>query len=144
MELLRAAQAISDRAVSEAIAIGQDVMVETVLSSAKFRPLVERALLAGFEFGFVYVTVGSAALNIARVSERVAEGGHDVPSELVEARRVRSAEIMPWFAARAGVGLVLDNTGASYLPLAEKRRGDPIWRTLRPASLSALGLRLHE
>ena len=115
-------------------------MVETVLSSTKFQLPVLRALKAGFEFGFVYVTVRSADLNVERVADRVAEGGHDVPEDRIRARRVRSAEAVAWFAARATQGLVVDNTASDPLLLAEKKRGEPNWLPAQPELLRILGL----
>lgn len=142
LALLRAAQALSDGQVDRAIKDGTSVMVETVLSSDKFQQPVEAAIGAGFRFGFVYVTVTSADLNAARVRNRVARGGHDVPLELIRARRERSHAAAFWFAQRANVGLVFDNSGAAPALLAEKRDGDAAWRIFDPERITALGLHL--
>ena len=64
----------------------QTVGVETVLSTGKYRPLVEAAKAGGFEIRLIYVMLRSPKLNVERVRLRVARGGHDVPREKVETR----------------------------------------------------------
>lgn len=117
-------------------------MVETVLSSDKFQLPVLRALKAGFDFGFVFVTVASADLNTARVQHRVATGGHDVPEDRIRQRRVRSHANATWFADRATTGLVYDNSAQPPVPLAYKMRGSPAWHLHDPIRLAQLGIAL--
>lgn len=142
LDLLRSAQDKSDGLIDQAITAGQTVMVETVLSSAKFELRVARALKAGLLFGFVYVTLKSAKLNVARVRERVLHGGHDVPPDRILARRARSHAAVTWFARRAMIGVILDNSGARPEMLAEKRIGDLGWRATMPDVLTELGITL--
>ena len=115
-------------------------MVETVLSSTKFELPVHRALKAGYVFGFAYVIVRSAAMNVSRVADRVEEGGHDVPEDRIIARRLRSIAAAPGCAARAHVGVMLDNTDAVLHVMAEKRLGEPKWRIFDRQALIDLGL----
>ena len=143
-DLLRTAQQRSDGMVDDAIAARQSVMVETVLSSDKFQAPVLQALRSGFEFGFVYVFVRSADLNVARVSDRVREGGHDVPEDRIRARRQRSLVAATWFARRATLGLVIDNTTAHPVVAAETRRDGHGWRVADPGLLADVGLLLGE
>ena len=91
--------------------IGQtgSVVVETALSTPKYRPLVERAVAAGMHFGLVYVCLSSADLAIRRVQTRVGRGGHDVPSDKIRDRRQRSLDQMPWFAEKADSALFFCN-----------------------------------
>lgn len=137
LDLVRQAQALSDSRVDAAIAQRRSLLVETVLSSDKFRSRVTEALANRFQFGLVFVTVRAAALNVARVADRVAEGGHDVPTDRVLARRIRSHAAFPWFAARAHRGLLIDNTGgvgaAAHGPIliAEKAESQERWQVLR-------------
>lgn len=138
LEVVRQAQAESDALVDQAIMARRSFLVETVLSSDKFRPRVTAALAGGFRFGLVFVSLRAAVLNVARVADRVVEGGHDVPTDRVLARRVRSHAAFDWFAPRAHRGLLIDNTGGPDLAtdrpilVAEKPDGQPGWEVYRP------------
>jgi predicted ABC-type ATPase len=101
----------------------QTIGVETVLSTAKYRGLVEHAKSRGFDVRFLYVTLRSADLNVARVAARVQMGGHDVSENKIRARRERSFQQLPWFLERADYVLIFDNSGAKPLVLAEKVNG---------------------
>ena len=129
---MRDSQDRSDRAVDAAITAGASFMVETVLSSDKFKAKVTRAISAGFRFGLVFVTVDAVDMNIARVSDRVAKGGHDVPADRVAARRLRSHAAFGWFAHAAHMGFLFDNTVRPVL-VAEKPDGAAAW-TVHDAS----------
>ena len=142
-ESLRAAQ-IADAQLDAAIASGTDVLIETVLSSDKFKSRVITAKQAGFEFSLIYVTVRDAVLNVTRVGRRVELGGHPVPADRITARRQRSHVMFEWFAQEADTVLVFDNSGLAAV-LAAMKDGD-VWTTpnLRrlPPDLSALLRRL--
>ncbi|HTW73168.1 MAG TPA: AAA family ATPase [Acetobacteraceae bacterium] len=137
LEVVRRAQAESDGRVDRAILAHRSFLVETVLSSDKFQHRVVNALAAGFRFGLVFITLRAAALHVARVADRVVEGGHDVPTDRILVRRARAHAAFGWFAARAHRGLLLDNTGgvgpdAGPILVAEKRDGQPAWQIYRP------------
>lgn len=97
--------------------------IETVLSSGKFRPLVEKTLAAGGRFYLIYVSLNSPELAARRVWERAASGGHDVPAEKVAARWKKSLEELPWFLARASQAWVFDNSSSTPTLLAVCRQG---------------------
>lgn len=138
LDLVRSAQADSDGRVDQAILARRSFLVETVLSSDKFRARVTEALARGFRIGLVFVTLRAAALHVARIADRVIDGGHDVPEDRVLARRVRSHAAFGWFAARAHRGLLIDNTGGPDLAadgpilVAEKSDGQQAWQVYRP------------
>jgi predicted ABC-type ATPase len=96
------------------------VGVETVLSTDKYRALVEAARKGGFEICLIYVMVRSPELNIERVRLRVARGGHDVPREKITARFYRSLAQLPWFLDHADRAYIFDNSGAEPRQVAEK------------------------
>lgn len=96
--------------VCEAVAMGHPVCVETVLSTDKYRPLVESVTGQDGIFNLIYVAVRSPEISLARISQRVREGGHDVPADKVVARWHRSLEFLPWFARRASALWVYDNS----------------------------------
>lgn len=64
-----------DRCLSE----GRSCLVESTLSGKLLRRTVERAQGLDYRVELQFVFIDSAALSRARVRERVAKGGHDVP-----------------------------------------------------------------
>lgn len=99
----------------------QTVGVETVLSTDKYRALVQRARAGGFDVCLIYVMLRSPELNIERVKVRVARGGHDVPQEKIVARYERSLAQLPWFLEEADRAYIFDNSGAEPRLVAEKQ-----------------------
>lgn len=89
---------------------GEVVSVETVLSTDKYRCLVERLRREGGSFNLIYVALRSPELSRERVARRVARGGHPVPEEKLPARWRRSLDHLPWFARQADRFLIYDNS----------------------------------
>jgi len=112
---LRAAQMI-DKRVEDCISEGQDFLVETVLSSSKYRDDLERAKDAGYKIGLIYVSLYPPQLSPLRVDERVRLGGHTVDPETAISRYWRSHEQLSWFISRADLGLIYDNSDHVYEP----------------------------
>jgi predicted ABC-type ATPase len=101
----------------------QTVGVETVLSTDKYRSLVDEAKARGFEVRLLYVTLRTADQNVERVKTRVAKGGHDVPENKIRERRERSFRQLPWFLDQADFALIYDNSGASPVLVGRKQDG---------------------
>lgn len=101
----------------------QTIGVETVLSTAKYRSLIESAQARVFEFRLLYVFLRDVKMNIERVKLRVAKGGHDVEESKIIARRNRSFDQLPWFLQRADMAFVYDNSGRAPKLVAQKADG---------------------
>lgn len=106
---LRAAQ-LADEQLDEAIEIGRSAIRETVLSTARLLPVVEKAKRRGFRVVLLFVFLRDPALNIARVAQRAQLGGHDVPADKIRSRWARAMETLAPFAALADVLMVFDNS----------------------------------
>ena len=106
------------------VATHQTVGVETVLSTDKYRKLVSAAKERGFRFKLIYLVLSSAKLNVERVAERVAKGGHDVPRKKIIARRAASLRQLPWFMAKSDYALIVDNSGATPIDVVAWRPGE--------------------
>ena len=114
----------------------QTVGVETVLSTDKYRPLVEAARTKGFDICLIYVLLRSPELNIERVRVRVAHGGHDVPHEKIVTRFQKSLGQLPWFLDHADRAYIFDNSGAEPRLVGEKLADGAV--ALDPAAPSIL------
>jgi len=106
---LEAASAVETR-LQAALRHGEAVGVETVLSTDKYRSLVEFVREQGGFVGLIYVALASPELASIRVARRVRTGGHDVPVEKIHARWQRSLANLAWFATHATVFWVFDNS----------------------------------
>jgi predicted ABC-type ATPase len=123
---LEAADAVMETVESK-VETGAAVGVETVLSSDKYRIVVDRVLKQDGFFGLIYVWLDSPETACARVRTRVRRGGHDVPTEKIAARWKRSIENLIWFLPRATRFWIFDNTNSdpdvAPVLLAEGGRG---------------------
>lgn len=101
----------------------QTIGVETVLSSPKYRRVVERAKRMQFEVRLIYVYLSSADLQMERIAIRVAKGGHAVPEQKVRERRERSFDQLPWFMQAVDAAWLFDNSGTEPQLVGKKDRG---------------------
>jgi len=124
---LAAAQIVDSR-VEESIKNGVDFLIETVLSSGKYRDDLEAAKAAGFKTGLIYVSLHPAELSPKRVEERVQKGGHDVDRQTAISRYYKSHAEMAWFAARVDILMIFDNSAVNGDPIliASKTPGKPV------------------
>jgi predicted ABC-type ATPase len=74
------------RLLESAIEGRQDYAFETTLGGTTITALLERALRLRQHVSMSYVGLDGAELHIARVRQRVAAGGHDVPEERIRLR----------------------------------------------------------
>ncbi len=119
------------------------VCVETVLSTDKYRSVVQTAQAHRRKFGFVYIGLESAEQAVQRVKERVAMGGHDVPEDKVRKRWTGSLQQLPWFAARADKMLVFSNAQTDRNPvlIASGDKNGLTWRNKKALPHIAHALR---
>lgn len=109
--------------VEASIAVHKTIGVETVLSTDKYRRLVEAAKARGFIVWLFYVILDSPEHSIERIKLRVAKGGHHVPDDKVRKRYTGSLGQFPWFLEQADQAWIWDNSGASPRQIGEKNDG---------------------
>ena len=90
---------------------GKPMIVETVLSRSDKIDFIKKASKHGYRIISVFVGTSSADINCARVKQRVAEGGHDVPEDKIRSRYARSMENLPLLAECSDELYVYDNSG---------------------------------
>ena len=129
---------------------GLSFCTETVFSDparAKLG-LLERARRRGFAIFLVFIGLDSAMLSVARVMQRVREGGHDVPDDKLQARFPRTLANLKSAIPLADDAFVFDNSSADapYRLVAVYSRGDlvakhppiPGWARRLPGLAGAL------
>lgn len=95
---------------------GCDFVFETVFSSPEKLEFLKKAKEAGFFIRFFYVCTSDPAINVARITQRYLNGGHEVPISKVISRYYKSllnAEEAIAFVDRA---YVYDNSIDDQLP----------------------------
>lgn len=64
----------------------RDFAFETTLAVRSFAPFLHRCRGEGYEVHLFYLWLRSPGLAVSRVADRVEEGGHDVPEEVIRRR----------------------------------------------------------
>jgi len=100
---MAAGRAMLDR-LDQLAAARRSFAFETTLASRSFAPWIARRRSEGYAFGLMFLWLPTPELALARVAQRVAAGGHDVPAAIVRRRFERG----------------LQNFFALYRPLADQ------------------------
>ena len=130
----QAAEQIRD----ELITRGEAFIAETVASHPSKVELVRRARRAGYHVHLIVVVVPEE-MSVARVLQRVATGGHDVPEDRIRARYRRLWANVVLMIEGANSAEVFDNSGEGPRTIATFVDGQPVgtprWPTWAPADL---------
>jgi len=106
---ISAANEVSER-IEAALKQGRSIGVETVLSTEKYRPIIESVLKDQGSVGLIYVALASPAISQARVHDRVKQGGHGVPADKITARWQRSLDGLNWYLRAVSAFWIVDNS----------------------------------
>ena len=71
---------------------GADFSFETTLSGRSYLQLIQRLKTEGWQVQLIYLALPSMEMSKMRVLERVAHGGHNIPSATIERRFSRSLQ----------------------------------------------------
>jgi predicted ABC-type ATPase len=96
------------------LAQGADFAMETTLAGHRELALLPRAREAGYKVTLVYVGVDLTDTLLGRIAQRVTQGGHDIPTEDVDRRYIRSMANLGVALRNVDRAFVLDNTGQRY------------------------------
>lgn len=110
MERAYEASAIAANRRQECLERGESFAFETVMSHPSKLALLSKAKKAGFEITLVFISTLNPEYNVARVRQRVVEGGHDVPTAKIVARYYRTHSFLPKAAEIAQRTYIFDNT----------------------------------
>lgn len=106
---LRAAQVCESRVRAALKERKTSVVIETVLSTDKYKPIFRLAKRNGYRLMFIYVMLPSIKEALARVAHRVRHGGHAVSATKIRKRWPRSLANAPWFWTHADHAMVVFN-----------------------------------
>ena len=92
---------------------------ETVFSHPAKIDILRRAQAAGFKTYMYFVATENPMINVNRIKERVALGGHDVPEEKTRSRYLRCMEQVCYALPYLNRAYFFDNSTEQSLYLAE-------------------------
>lgn len=137
-EAAKLAAAMRDRLIS----VRGSFATETVFSHESKLEMLERARSAGYRT-YLHVVLVPKHLAVARVRNRVENGGHDVPLEKIEERFDRLWPLVARAIEMADEATVYDNSGGPKAPFSVVARyasgqlvGKPTWPAWAPPELT--------
>lgn len=83
---------------------------ETVMSHPSKLYTMQEAKAEGYKVELVFIATSDPQINVDRVQQRVASGGHDVPADKIVERYNRTIELLPAAAEIADKVKIYDNT----------------------------------
>ncbi len=89
---------------------GESFAFETVLPHPSKLGVMLEAKQRGYGVTLHFVATSSPEINIARVAQRVAQGGHDVPRDRIVDRYDRAMQLLPRAVEIADYSLLYDNS----------------------------------
>jgi len=93
---------------------GDDFAFETVFSTIEKVDFLREAKDRGYLLSVNFVSTDGPETNIARVAQRVGQGGHDVPKDKIIQRYYRSMEQLQYLFGLADELSIYDNSAARY------------------------------
>jgi predicted ABC-type ATPase len=100
-----------------------DFVQESTLSGSSALRLIGKAKAAGYEVDLRYVGVPASEVSQARVAERVASGGHNIPVEDIDRRYGRSMAALSAVLAIVDTATLYDNAGDQQHRIVAEVRG---------------------
>ncbi|PHR91921.1 MAG: hypothetical protein COA69_09730 [Robiginitomaculum sp.] len=111
----RAAELASKRR-NEFLAQRKSFVTETVFSHPSKLDLIHEAKKLGYRIMVFHICVEHPDLSVARVSERVKEGGHPVPEEKIRQRYDRNGPLIRQAALLSDIAHIYDNSKLNQPP----------------------------
>ena len=106
--------------IHELIKRGEDFALETTLATKSFLGMIQKARQNGYFVSLVFFWLESPDLAIYRVQQRVNEGGHNIPEEVIRRRYFRGIEnLFKLFLNEVDYLVIFDNSEPELI--AEKK-----------------------
>ncbi|RZK32049.1 MAG: zeta toxin, partial [Hymenobacter sp.] len=110
--------------VNDLLARGETFAIETTLATKVYQQKIRAAQQQGYTTTLLYFWLSSPELAQARVEIRVKEGGHNIPSEVIERRYWQGLKLLfDLYLPLVDRALVFNNSDGRPVLLAEKSPG---------------------
>ncbi len=118
--------------IEELMTAKVDFAFETTLSTRSYRGKVLKAQELGYKVTLLYLWLPSPEMAVQRVAKRVAEGGHDIPKDVIGRRYVRGIRnLLEVYMDICDEVMVVDGSNSHLETIAEKSLNRP-WTVFDP------------
>lgn len=111
------------RRIQELLSQQQDFAFETTLSTRSFVGLIRQAKQHAYIVNLIYYWLDSVELAIERVKTRVAEGGHNIPTDTIVRRYYAGLKnFLILYKDEVDYWMLIDNSGTEPKLIAERKK----------------------
>lgn len=115
------------------VAHGRSFALETTLSGVGYARQIPLWRAAGYEVSLYFLALPHADMAVARVAQRVRQGGHDIPETVIRRRFTAGLRQLDRYCALVDTWAAFDNSGVSPTLLRkEPDHGNHRSKTRRP------------
>ena len=109
--------------MDELLQKGETFAFETTLATKSYKQKIEWAQANGYEVTLLFFWLDSPNMAKKRVAQRVAEGGHSIPSETIERRYYNGiANLFAIYIDMVDICYIFDNSEGRKELIAQKER----------------------
>jgi len=113
--------------IKELVVQQQDFAFETTLATRSYVPFIRNAQARGYIVTLVYFWLKSPELAINRVRERVENGGHNIPEDVVYRRYIKGIEnFTKLYMSLCDAWLLFDNSNKLPVMIAQQYNQETI------------------
>ena len=110
--------------MDELLQKGETFAFETTLATKSYKQKIEWAQANGYEVTLLFFWLDSPNMAKKRVAQRVAEGGHSIPSQTIERRYHNGiANLFVIYMDMVDICYIFDNSEGERTPIAKKYKG---------------------
>ena len=111
--------------MDELLQKGETFAFETTLATKSYKQKIEWAQVNGYEVTLLFFWLDSPNMAKKRVAQRVAEGGHSIPTETIERRYHNGiANLFAIYMDMVDICYIFDNSEGERTPIAKKYKGE--------------------
>jgi len=108
--------------IQDLIEAGESFAIETTLATKSYKGLIKQAQAREYEVILLFLALESVKLAIKRVSIRVNEGGHNIPTDVIERRYLSGLKnLLKIYIPIVDKWLLVDNSNETFEFIAEGR-----------------------
>ena len=110
--------------MDELLQKGETFAFETTLATKSYKQKIEWAQANGYKVTLLFFWLRNVTMAKERVAQRVAEGGHSIPSETIERRYHNGiANLFAIYMDMVDICYIFDNSEGERTPIAKKYKG---------------------